>query len=203
MKHLRFSGVSGIYRATHRETGRCYVGSSSNIGRRISCHLSLCKKRKTCFHSALHRYGADAFDFTVVEECPRADLLAREKHYINEFSSMSPYGWNYQSEPQANFSGRKHTPESRAKMCASHAGTVLSEEHKRKIGLAHKGRPKTESQKQKIREANLGKKVSEETRRKMSIAKKGMKCSIDACAKISASKKAYWVKWRANRATLH
>jgi predicted GIY-YIG superfamily endonuclease len=33
-------GVSGVYCATHRETGMVYIGSSLNIGKRRKRHLS-------------------------------------------------------------------------------------------------------------------------------------------------------------------
>jgi len=32
--------LSGIYRWTHKETGKSYIGSSVDLGRRFSCYFS-------------------------------------------------------------------------------------------------------------------------------------------------------------------
>lgn len=72
--------------------------------------------------------------------------------------------------------GFRHSPETRAKMSASHKRRKLSPEYRANIS------------------ALKGKKVSLETRAKMSAAKKGKKLSPEHCANISAAKKGKKIK---------
>ena len=69
--------------------------------------------------------------------------------------------------------GKKHTPETRAKMSLVHKGKPKSLEHSAKVGAAHRG---------KI--------VSEETKKKLSNARKGKKSSPKTIA--AAAIRAWW-----------
>jgi group I intron endonuclease len=70
----------GIYRITHKATGRHYVGQSVNILERWSEH----PRRDSHVGRALRKYGKDAFEFAVLCECTEAELHGLEARWIKE-----------------------------------------------------------------------------------------------------------------------
>lgn len=103
--------------------------------------------------------------------CPTASSTKGYKHTeedkkrIGALSKLKVYSDEYRArlrarKPVSSMLGRKHTPETKAKMSLQRKGIKLSEIHKRKIGAAHTG-PKS---------YNYGKHLSEETKMKLSIA---------------------------------
>jgi hypothetical protein len=64
------------------------------------------------------KHSSVAFDFSIVEECDTADLLMREKFYIDQDNPS----FNIYSDPAAPMKGRKHTERSRAKISAGCTG---------------------------------------------------------------------------------
>lgn len=81
------SAVSGIYKITHIESKRIYVGSACNVARRISLHKWQLKKE--CHHSkylqrAWKKYGAEAFEFSLILRCAETDLLFYEQRAIDK-----------------------------------------------------------------------------------------------------------------------
>ena len=75
----------GVYAIKCVANGKCYVGSSYRINGRWQSHRRLLRGGKsTCryLQNAWTKYGEEAFEFTILEECSRDDLLKREGHYI-------------------------------------------------------------------------------------------------------------------------
>ena len=68
--------------------------------------------------------------------------------------------------------GRKHSPETRAKMSAAHKGKQKSPEHVAKVAASHKGKKRSDEHKKKLSIAHTGKIVSLETRARLSEAAK-------------------------------
>lgn len=135
----------------------CYIGSSVNIGSRFHLHFSnLRKGSMTHFHVALRAFGVDAFDFSVIEECPKERLLDRERFYIAFFDAASDNGFNTRSEPNATYSaakspmtrrrigdalrGREFSKDHRDRISAARSGTRLSIKHRASISEGMKGR---------------------------------------------------------------
>lgn len=79
---------SGIYAIEHIASGRVYIGSSADIPQRWYQHRHSLDKGK---HGSPHlqrawsKYGPDAFEFYVLEECEKAVLLLREQEYLDAF----------------------------------------------------------------------------------------------------------------------
>ena len=65
----------GIYKITKKENGKSYIGQSNDIERRFSEHKT---KIDIPIEIAIKKYGADAFDFEVIEECETSQLNERE-----------------------------------------------------------------------------------------------------------------------------
>lgn len=89
--------ISGIYKFTHIKTGKIYIGKTSRMKYRVSEHMKsafdLSSIATSSFHTALKKYGVDAFTFEVLEECPKEQLSEREKYWIGFYQS-DLYGWN-------------------------------------------------------------------------------------------------------------
>ena len=85
--------------------------------------------------------------------------------------------------------GKKLSPEHRAKLSEAHKGKKLSPEHRAKLSEAHKGKKLSPEHRDKLSKANKGKKLSPETKAKMSAAHKGKKLSLEHRAKMSQAQK--------------
>lgn len=83
----------GIYKITNTITNQCYIGQSIDIESRWKEHIYESQKlrKKTKFYLALNKYGTDAFEFEVLEECPLNQnfLDERERYWINYYDSYS------------------------------------------------------------------------------------------------------------------
>lgn len=82
----------GIYRVTNLITGELYVGQSSNIRKRWIDHKNRYKNPKSIdYNSRLYNdmriYGIDNFEFSVIEECNRDELLDKEKFWVAKLDS--------------------------------------------------------------------------------------------------------------------
>jgi group I intron endonuclease len=85
------SDKSGVYAITCVETGKCYVGSSHRIAGRWAHHRRLLNAGKSpCLYlqHAWTKYGAQTFEFKILEECAQADLLTCEEHYIRRLEPV-------------------------------------------------------------------------------------------------------------------
>lgn len=157
--------IIGIY-AIRRED-RMYVGHSVNVSKRWVRHRA--DLRRGTHHNihlqrSWNKYGEDAFEFVILEECSVEQLLEREQHHMDQCSERyniapiagSRLGLTHTPEArekirQANI-GRKHSPETRAKMSAQRMGNTYS----------------------------LGYKHSDETRRRMSEGQKARQTQENA-----------------------
>jgi group I intron endonuclease len=172
----KLHGVSGIYCAIHRESGACYVGSSVNIGRRITQHIWGAKtgKHTAAFHVALNRHGLQAFDLEVLERCDRSQLLAREDFYIAFLNAASLSGLNTRRDSTGTNTNawRSVSLVTRQRIGAKHKGKTISAEAREKIRIAATNpSPETRA---KMRAAKLGKKWPLERRQKVSRTRTGM-----------------------------
>lgn len=82
-----------IYKFTHVETGRSYVGQTiQDPNQRRLEHISGSRySTKTYhFHNALKKYGIDAFTFEVIDTASTLEELnLLEEKYVNEFDSIN------------------------------------------------------------------------------------------------------------------
>lgn len=155
----------GIYGIHNTVNGKIYIGKTGmNFGDRWDCHRSLLRNNKhdnSYLQHAWNKYGENAFEFIIVEECTVDELNDKEKYWIQYYKDQG-LAYNILDGGDG----------------LDNLGTHLSEETKRKIG-------------EKNRVNNLGKKHSEETKRKMSESHKGYKPTPEAIAKTAeASRKA-------------
>jgi group I intron endonuclease len=162
----------GIYQIRNKVSGLIYIGQSSKINSRWIGHRHLLRTQsdrlnrgeepsKRCNRHLLYswaKYGEDAFEFTVLENCALSDLTAREKFWIDDARTKGIILANTAGPCDNPMRGQKHTAEALAKISLAASKLVKTDEHKRKIGLAQ-----------------IGKIVSEESKRRLSIARTGIR----------------------------
>ena len=88
---------TGIYKITHIDSGKCYVGQAANIADRWKQH---CKRgvgaedwTRNKLYPAMYSLGVENFTFEVIEECERSELNERED-YWQEFFHAKDYGYS-------------------------------------------------------------------------------------------------------------
>jgi group I intron endonuclease len=150
-----------IYKWTHKDSGKCYIGQSiQHPNRRRYEHINDSKhSTKTYyFHNALRKYGIGAFTWEVIDTASSIEELnLLEEKYVLQYDSINN-GYNIR-QPGNN---KKHSPDSieRMKEAQRLAHAKRKSEGrdggwKRKDGGPMKGKICSEEHKQKNREAHL------------------------------------------------
>lgn len=155
----------GIYRITNSVDGTIYIGSTvaSFHARwwRHRWHLNRGDHQNPWLQRAWLAHGADAFVFEVVEVITnKADVATREQNWLTEamrdercynlashthrppaFSELPPNVQARKGEKhRAVWLGRKHTPETKAKMSAAAMGHVVDEATKARMSRGQRQR---------------------------------------------------------------
>lgn len=105
--------ASGVYMIRHRESGKCYIGSSYNMRRRVQAHrghLNRGTHHSPHLQNAWRKHGADAFDFLPLLRCSVADLLYYEQRALSAISP--PYNT---ATVAGSIRGLRRTPEQAAR----------------------------------------------------------------------------------------
>ncbi len=211
--------VTGVYCIRNKVNAKRYVGSGSHVGGTPAC--SGCRKRLTEHRKALEigkhhnkflqrawdKYGADAFEFRVVETCPPDRCLEREQFWMDHWQSANPeFGYNICSVAGSTL-GVTPSDETRAKMRVKKLGRKLSPEAIARIGEVTRERWKDPEYKERLNATKIGRKRtgqalenvrnghkvlrgkprSDETKAKLSTALTGRKLTLEHRLKISES----------------
>lgn len=172
-----FSGVGGcgVYSIKNITNNQEYIGSSINIRKRLTAHLSLLNNGKHTnvkLQRSYDKYSVNNFSFCVLRLCGQTDLENFEQE------------WCEKNVPFFNI----------RKIIKSNYGTKLSEETKLRMSKAKKGKPLNE--KQKIHLSNIQNRRKgipvlgkvKESLKLGSLASVGIKRSKETKDKISQSK---------------
>ena len=81
----------GIYKITKKSNGKSYIGQSNDIERRINEHKY---KIDLAIDQAINKYGIDAFEYEIIEECELSQLDEREKYWIAFYNTYKGFGYN-------------------------------------------------------------------------------------------------------------
>jgi group I intron endonuclease len=167
-----------VYLITNVISGKVYVGQTVSPRERWVKHvwdLNNQRHQNSHLQRAWERYGADAFTFSIIEECT-CDLLDKtEQQWMDRLRADGVVLYN---NKEGGMRG-SHTPETRQRIAAAGRGRVWSKEARQRMHEQFKGRrppPLTEEGRKRISAANkghkrnVGRKATEETRRRMSEA---------------------------------
>lgn len=143
--------LSGVYKWTHKKSGKFYIGSSVDLGRRFSCYYSyiyLSKHSKNSFiYKSLLKYGYSAFSLEILEYCNKDILIKREQFYID---TLKPE-YNLLNKAGSRL-GFKTSELTKLKISKSLVGFKASKNTKEKLKLAKLGVPRDDLTKKKLRE---------------------------------------------------
>lgn len=81
----------GIYKITKKENGKSYIGQSNDIERRFKEHQC---KTDIPIELAIQKYGVDAFEYKIIEECSLDELDEKEKYWIAHYNTYKGFGYN-------------------------------------------------------------------------------------------------------------
>jgi group I intron endonuclease len=175
---------SGIYEIVNTINGKRYVGSAVAISQRWRQHRCELAKGRHNPHlqSAWRKYGAEAFEFRVLElVSDPAKLIEREQHYIDtlnpEYKVARVAGSNL---------GVKWSDETRARMGEASRRVWSCPEHRQRMSEAHKGQRATPEQRAKASEVMTGRTLSPEHRASVAARNAERNASLEHRAKVSA-----------------
>ena len=122
---------TGIYKIKSKTNGRLYIGSSENITRRWSTHLS--ELSRNVHHSIIlqnhvNKYGLEDLKFVVIEICEVSNLIKKEQYYLD---CLKPY-FNVRKIADSN-RGIKRSDETKEKLRIANLGKKLSKKTKLKM----------------------------------------------------------------------
>ena len=107
----------GIYLIKNIFNDKTYVGQSSDIHGRFRRHISALSSHEHAnkyLQADWDKYGEEAFEFSILEECQEDELNDREKYYILVTNSFSlGYNMNIGGD---GIRGYKHSPDEINKM---------------------------------------------------------------------------------------
>lgn len=177
---------SGIYQIKNKINNKFYIGSSDFIRRRWREHTTSLNGNKHCnnyLQFSWNKYGADAFEFLILENCNSDKLIEREQIWID---------W---LKPEYNLSGTAGSPlgikrseEFKQKVRDRQLGSKHSKETKIKMSISQKGRRHSQESIIKIIEAKavyglnsdrVGMKYNKPNR--IWDCPDGQKCKCDKC----------------------
>jgi group I intron endonuclease len=148
----------GVYRIVNLRTGRAYVGSSRNLRRRLTGHLSQLRRgahHATHLQHSWNKHGEDSFGVEILELVLDDPVLlaAREQHHLGKQDGRQSY-----NSQRFAYSSREPSAETKAKISAAKRGHPVSAETRAKIGAANRGKKRSPQACANIRAAQRGRK---------------------------------------------
>lgn len=97
IKRIGIKDESGIYKITNIETGKCYIGKSTNVKKRLQDHfkssVGIASIADQAIHHAILEQGIWNWMIEIITYCDKDKLNELEKYYIEFFKSQE-YGFN-------------------------------------------------------------------------------------------------------------
>lgn len=83
----------GIYKITKKDTGKSYIGQSVDVKSRLNQHRYK-HDNSSPIDLAIAKYGGDAFEYEILEECSKELLEERERYWIAYYNTYKGCGYN-------------------------------------------------------------------------------------------------------------
>ena len=80
----------GIYKITNKLTGKCYIGQSIDIKKRLYYHFK-------------QKFNLIEYTSEVILQCNKYDLDSYENYFIDFYNCMWPFGYNLESGGKSNY----------------------------------------------------------------------------------------------------
>ncbi len=179
---------TGVYKLTHKESGKIYIGQSKHLKRRLNEHRR-CEKSddkkgsQSVVRRAIKKYGFDAFSFEIILYCQEGEYMnLMETKLIQSYDCLVPKGYNVRDGGNKVFMSE----EGRKRVSKANSGRIVSEETRLKLSESGKehylNNPRSDEWNKKLSIALTGKKKTDETKSKMSEHRKEfIKNNPDSC----------------------
>ena len=179
---------TGIYKLTHKESGKVYIGQSKHLKRRLNEHKR-CEKSddkkgsQSVIRRAIKKYSFDAFDFEIILYCQEGEYMdMMETKLIQFYDCLVPKGYNVRDGGNKKFISE----EGRKRISEANSGRIVSEETRKKLSDSGKehylNNPRGDEWNQKLSIALTGKKKTEDHKLKLSEHRKEfIKNNPDSC----------------------
>ena len=96
-KRIEIKAEPGIYKLTSLQNGKCYIGKSTDIKRRITDHfksvVGITSIAEQAVHHAIRKEGFWNWTIEVITYCDKEQLNDLEKYYIDFFKAQE-FGYN-------------------------------------------------------------------------------------------------------------
>ncbi|MDQ5983359.1 MAG: hypothetical protein RUMPE_00370 [Eubacteriales bacterium SKADARSKE-1] len=96
----------GIYKITNKINNKIYVGKSTDIKNVWEKHRNLNEAKKFALEKDMALYGADKFEFSILEECDEDKLSDRESFYVDLYDAIKA-GYNSKKNKVSSFSSER------------------------------------------------------------------------------------------------
>lgn len=184
----------GIYKIQRIGTDQCYVGSSVNIHRRKNQHmreLNAGNHHAIRLQRAWSKYGHDAFEFIVLEECIhsidlRSTLMTREQHWMDAL--MPCFNTCPAAESTLGFKMPRDIVERHRQQIT---GRKLSPEHAAIVRTLAIGLKRSDATKEKLRQAGKRRGIPAKAVENSVKARRGKSLTAEHIAKFVASNAGY------------
>lgn len=167
---------SGVYMILNVATNMYYIGSAFNFDKRFKNHKIELQYNRHCnpyLQNAWNKYGADKFDFIILEPAHKSVLIKHEQFWLDYSKCYDrTIGYNI-CKIAGNKAGVKTSPETLALLSSIRKGKKRSEEFKEKIRQSWKTRVVSDEAKKNMSLAHIGEKHSEKFKSEMSERMKG------------------------------
>ena len=151
--------IIGIYKITS-PSGRVYIGQSINILEREKWYKYIYCKRQPKIYYSINKYGWEAHQFDIIEEC-LVEQLDEKENYWEIFYNSVEKGLNCNYWDKTPTRGKKHTQETKDKISKATKGKIRSKETKEKMSKSSKGFSKSKQHSKNISKATKGVKKQE------------------------------------------
>lgn len=128
--------ICGIYCITSLDTGKQYVGRSTDLKTRLRLHRYDSLKHPEFspeLYADMRTYSIERFKVDLMEVCAKDNLAARERHWLDALGTEHN-GYNYHRKDFRHSDGTKQ------RFSWLRKGRVFSDEHRRKLSQAGMGR---------------------------------------------------------------
>ena len=130
-------GKAGVYRWGNLVNGKTYIGSSTNLSRRLLCYfnVSYLSTNNMLISKAILKHGYSNFALQVLEYCEPSEAISREQYYFDhlkpEYNILKKAGsWlGHKHSEETKIKLRDLTPEKKAKRLEQLKRLISSPEH--------------------------------------------------------------------------
>lgn len=177
----------GIYCIEHIESGKKYIGKSTNIEKRLSKHKSYLTRSEIVkgqtnqhLYAAVRKYGWSAFKTYVLEETEldESTLKDRELYWIDTYRCIDrDFGYNLRRDSSTKMIVHEETKE---RLKTSHLGKKHSQKTKDKLSVDRSGagnpmfgKQITDKHRENLRKSAKDRVFSDTHRKNLGLATKG------------------------------